>query len=88
MKALPVTMKKLTPEDLKSVLSQLQQASLEAIIVGGQAVNLWAYQYCQSAPQLLQYLPFASEDLDFYGGRIEAVVCQETLERKCKRHHA
>jgi len=70
---------KLTPEDLKFVLSQLQNADLDVVLVGGQAVNLWAYQYLQSAPQLQQYLPFASEDIDFYGGRLEAAICQEIL---------
>lgn len=73
---------KLTPEDLKSVLSQLQSADLDAVLVGGQAVNLWAYQYLQSAPQLQQYLPFASEDIDFFGGRLEAAICQEILGGK------
>jgi hypothetical protein len=70
---------KLTPEDLKSILSQLQNAGLDAIIVGGQSVNLWAYQYLQNIPQLQEYLPFASEDLDFYGGKLEAAICQEIL---------
>lgn len=73
---------KLTPEDLKSVLFQLQDAGLEAIIVGGQAVNLWAYQYLQRAPKLRDYLPFTSEDLDFYGGKLEAAICQEILGGK------
>jgi hypothetical protein len=72
-------MEKLTPENLYEILARLQAAGLEAIVVGGQAVNLWAYQYSQRTSQLQQYLPFASEDLDFYGGRVEAVLCSQTL---------
>jgi hypothetical protein len=75
-------MKKLTPENLREILIKLQDINLDAVIVGGQAVNLYAYQYYQKSPQLQQYLPFASEDLDFYGGKIEAIMCQEILGGK------
>lgn len=72
-------MDKLTPEQLYDIFIKLQEIDLEAVVVGGQAVNLYAYQYVKVAPQLEQYLPFASEDLDFYGGKIEAIICQEIL---------
>lgn len=72
-------MPNLTPEDLKDVLSQLQAAGLDAIIVGGQAVNLWAYHYSADNPELLEWMPFSSEDLDFFGGRVEAMLCHEVL---------
>jgi hypothetical protein len=75
-------MAKLTPENLREILLKLQKVNLEAVVVGGQAVNLYAYQYYQKLPELQQYLPFASEDLDFYGGKIEAVICQKTLGGK------
>jgi hypothetical protein len=68
----------LTPEDLKDVLSQLQDAGLDAIIVGGQAVNLWAYRYSFDCP-VQKWSPFSSEDLDFFGGRVEAMLCHEVL---------
>ena len=72
-------MDKLTPENLHNIFIQLQENGLEAVVVGGQAVNLWAYQYWQQEPKLKEYLPFTSEDLDFYGGKVEAILCQETL---------
>ncbi len=75
-------MEKLTPEDLRDVLIALQTAELDAVLVGGQAVNLWAYQYAETLPQLNELLPFASEDLDFYGGRVEAMLCHEVLGGK------
>ena len=72
-------MEKRTPEGLREIFIDLQTANLDAVVVGGQAINLWAYQYYEQAPELRQYLPFASEDLDFYGGRVEAMVCQDAL---------
>jgi hypothetical protein len=72
-------MEKLTPEHLRSLLLQLQEISLEVVVVGGQAVNLWANFYRERVPQLEEYLPFASEDLDFYGGRLEALACHQVL---------
>jgi hypothetical protein len=74
----------LTPEDLKDVLSTLQEAGLDAIIVGGQAVNLWAYRYSLDCPELKEWLPFSSEDLDFFGGRVEAMLCHEVLGGQVK----
>jgi hypothetical protein len=71
---------KLTPNDLKEIFSLLQKAELDAIVVGGQAVNLWASKYSERVPELNEYLPFASEDLDFYGGKIEAIACNQVLK--------
>lgn len=81
-KVSPQIMDKLTPENLREILIKLQDGNLDAVLVGGQAVNLYAYQYYQKFPQLAQYLPFSSEDLDFYGGKVEAVMCQEILGGK------
>lgn len=69
----------LTPDALKTLLQQLQEAEIDLVIVGGQAVNLWAVQYYQPLPEWDQLQPFASVDLDFYGGRVEAVQCSEVL---------
>jgi hypothetical protein len=75
-------MEKLTPEDLRDIFLKLQAVNLDAIVVGGQAVNLWAVKYSQRCPQLLDLLPFASEDLDFYGGKVEAIICRDALQGK------
>lgn len=72
-------MAKLTPEDLRDILIELQEAGLDAVIVGGQAVNLWAIEYSQQSPLMQKLQPFASEDLDFYGGKLEAVICHDAL---------
>lgn len=69
----------LTPDQLKHLLQTLHQAQIELILVGGQAINLWAMQYKQATPAWDTLLPYASVDLDFYGGRIEAVQCGQVL---------
>ncbi len=68
---------KKSPEQLKDVFTKIQQQEL--ILVGGQAVNFWAITYQKSVPELKQYIPYASEDIDFLGGKIEANLCQEIL---------
>jgi hypothetical protein len=70
----------LTPIDLYDVFVTLQAVGLNTIVVGGQAVNLWAYQYQSQCPNLQKFLPFASEDLDFYGGKVEAIACKDALQ--------
>jgi hypothetical protein len=78
-------MAKLTPDDLASLLSILQTAGLDSVVVGGQAVNFWAYQYHQTSEEWSQLLPFASEDLDFFGGKMEAIACAEALQSNAIR---
>jgi hypothetical protein len=70
----------LTPIDLRNVFVTLQALGLDTVVVGGQAVNLWAYQYQAKCPKLREFLPFASEDLDFYGGKVEAIACKDALQ--------
>ncbi|MFA6285794.1 MAG: hypothetical protein WC661_00315 [Opitutaceae bacterium] len=48
------------------------------LIVGGQAVNLWAEIYANQSPTLAAYTPFTSGDADIYGTRALA----ETLARR------
>jgi hypothetical protein len=74
----------LTPENLRSVFLSLQAANLDAVVVGGQAVNLWATKYVARAQELGEFLPFASEDLDFYGGKIEVLSCRDALQGEAK----
>lgn len=48
----------LTPVDLHDVFVTLQALGLDAIVVGGQAVNLWAYQYQTQCRKLQDFMPF------------------------------
>jgi hypothetical protein len=38
----------------------------EAVVVGGQAVNLWAELFESEVPEIGEYRPFTSDDLDLY----------------------
>ena len=63
-----------TPSDFSEIL-----AGDEApLIVGGQAVNLWAEIYANQSPSLDAYAPFTSGDADIYGTRALA----ETLAKR------
>lgn len=37
------------------------------ILIGGQAVNYWAENFLAQEPDLTEWLPFASKDIDFHG---------------------
>ncbi len=71
---------KITPIELREVFFKIQAANIDVVVVGGQAVNLWAYNYYSKCPELPDFLPFASEDLDFYGGRVEVLLCKDVLQ--------
>jgi hypothetical protein len=68
-----------TPENLISLFQAIDREELDLILVGGQAINIWANYYASRVPGLTEYLPFSSEDLDFYGGKVEAIACQKIL---------
>jgi hypothetical protein len=68
-----------TPENLISLFQAIDLEELDLILVGGQAINIWASYYTDRVPALTEYLPFASADLDFYGRKIEAIACQKIL---------
>jgi hypothetical protein len=38
-------------------------------VVGGQALNLWAEYYSERAAELLEFRPYTSKDVDYYGQR-------------------
>ena len=68
-----------TPENLISLFKAIDSEELDLILVGGQAINLWANYYADRVPALTEYLPFSSADLDFYGGKLDAIACQKIL---------
>jgi hypothetical protein len=77
---LPIeAMSPLSPEALSQLLQRLQAAGVDLIVVGGQAINLWALQYYQPLPEWDELQPYTSVDLDFYGGRLEAAQCAAAL---------
>jgi hypothetical protein len=67
------------PEDLASVFHMLQRAGWDAILVGGQAVNVWACRYEQDLPAWRNLRPYTSRDLDYHGGLAEARLAMQLL---------
>ena len=67
------------PEELASVFRSLQGAGWDAVLVGGQAVNLWARRYERDLPAWQALRPYTSRDLDYHGGLAEARVALRIL---------
>jgi hypothetical protein len=59
-------------EELTSVFRTLQAAGWDAVLVGGQAVNVWACRYEQDGRAWRELRPYTSRDLDYHGGLAEA----------------
>lgn len=58
-----------TPAEFAAVIS----GDDPPLMVGGQAVNIWAELYAQAAPELAEFEPFVSRDADIFGTRALAV---------------
>jgi len=52
--------------DYLDLLRVFDERHAEALIVGGQAVNFWAEVFEEEEPELRQYRPFTSADLDLH----------------------
>ncbi len=52
--------------DYLDLLRAFNQRDAQALIVGGQAVNFWAEVFQEEEPELRQYRPFTSSDLDLH----------------------
>jgi len=59
-------------EELVGIFRLLQQQRWSAILIGGQAVNLYANHYADQIIDIESYRPLASRDLDFHGGPVDA----------------
>jgi hypothetical protein len=49
------------------------------VIIGGQAVNYWAETFMEKEPELAQWLPFTSKDIDFQGDREDVLRIAKVL---------
>lgn len=55
------------PAEVVYDLAQILQLDADhAFIIGGQALNLWAERY-SDVPELSDYGPYTSKDLDYFG---------------------
>jgi hypothetical protein len=64
--------------EIRPVLEAL--ARTEAIIIGGQAVNLWAERYQKETAPWIELRPYTSFDLDVLGSRSDVLKCSEALD--------
>jgi hypothetical protein len=70
----------LSAEEVMAILDIVQDA--DPIVVGGQAVNIWAEHYSEVAKELVEYGPYTSKDIDFYRNRDAAYRLSEALNGK------
>lgn len=61
----------MVPRDLVVELASILQLEDGAFLVGGQALNLWAETYSARAPELAEFGPYTSKDIDYFG-RVQA----------------
>lgn len=67
-----------TPQDYAHLLSS-SEAGEFPVLVGGQAVNLWALLFLKEEPSLGEFLPFTSSDCD-------VVATATWLQRVAEKH--
>jgi hypothetical protein len=70
--------RKYSPREIKPLLEALAQT--KAVIIGGQAVNLWAEHYHTDSALWNELQPYTSFDLDVMGNRTDVLKCSEALD--------
>jgi hypothetical protein len=58
-------------DEVRAIIAKLVPIHEQIVLIGGQAVNFWAYRYVNRVEELDDG-PYTSQDVDFYGD-IEAV---------------
>lgn len=69
----------LTEREAREVLRSL--AGVDVILVGGQAINVWATRYQARAAELKSEGPFTSKDIDLWGDERAVRECASRLPR-------
>ena len=67
--ALKTPTPKTTVSEYAVVLRAAESLPTPQVIIGGQAVSIWAERYLPGEPELGKYLPFTSKDLDLLGNK-------------------
>lgn len=70
-----------TPLPRRAVLdiAKILEGDNRAFVVGGQALNLWAEYYAPGAAELLEFRPYTSKDIDYFGQKEVARKLAEGL---------
>lgn len=66
-----------TPHQIRPVLQVLSET--KAVVIGGQAINLWAEHFAPDETHWADLRPFTSYDLDVLGSRNDVVHCARGL---------
>ncbi len=72
-------------DDCRTVFEAAETSHLEAVLVGGQAVNFWADLYRERFPQVEAFLPFTSQDADYLTSEEEAEKLATSLHSRFRR---
>lgn len=67
----------LDPAVVRAITAHLSLTD-KAFLVGGQALNFWA-EYYSRAPELVEYAPYTSKDIDYFGRRKAAQKLADAL---------
>ncbi len=65
--------------DVKPILRRLERIAGSVVLVGGQAVNVWAEIYAPRVPAIDREAPFTSKDIDFCGDVRAVRICADRL---------
>jgi len=68
----------LTAARVRELLDKLAPAKDQLVLIGGQALSLWAERY-GDAPELRESGPHTSKDIDFYGKSDQEERCAALL---------
>jgi len=67
-----------TPRQIRPLLEALSYS--DAVIVGGQAINLWSETYAKDEEPWISLRPFTSRDLDALGSAAALVECSRHVQ--------
>jgi hypothetical protein len=71
--------RKYSADDVSPVLEAIARTAPKLVLIGGQAINYWSDKYQRQTLEWRRLRPYTSEDLDFYGGRAEALSCSKII---------
>jgi len=73
-----------TPSDFSEVLKLRNNNGDPFLLIGGQAVNVWAKRYLRAEPDLANFMPFTSTDIDFKGNKADVTYIATQLGRRAQ----
>lgn len=66
-------------------LEKIREQGTDLILVAGQAVNFRADRYQDKDPELLEFVPFVSKDVDLFGAFDDLYIIPKVLDGELKR---